>query len=85
MELGKVEGNGPNDTFPGVAVFTLLSVIGVLKNIRSVVTHNISALKVDLATRDCFDKDRASFTDRTSAQDRSRDCVSNERSGATEH
>jgi hypothetical protein len=45
MELGKVEGNRPNDIFPGVAAFTLLSVIGVLKNIRSVVTHNISALK----------------------------------------
>ena len=48
MELGKVEGNGSNDTFPGVAVFTRLSVIGVLKNIRGVVTHNISVFKVDV-------------------------------------
>jgi hypothetical protein len=54
MELGKVEGNGPNDIFSGVAVFTLLSVVRVLKNIRSVVTHNISAFKVDLAAKDLF-------------------------------
>ena len=35
MESGKVEGNDPNDIFPGVAVFTLHSFIGALKNIKS--------------------------------------------------
>ena len=68
MELGKVEGNGPNDIFPGVAVITLLSVIGVLINIRSVVTHNISAFRTYLLPVISANRDRGLGADKELAK-----------------